>query len=59
MNEGCKIKHLIMGRKEDPEVYKSLSPFFNEGIEYIGEQTNLYGKFYIHKRNHSLEFYHL
>lgn len=40
LDEGFKIKLLIMGRKEDPEVYKSLSPFFNEGIEYIGEQKD-------------------
>lgn len=40
LDEGFKIKLLIMGRKEDPEVYKSLSPFFNKGIEYIGEQKD-------------------
>ena len=40
LDEGLRAKLLIMGRKEDLEVYDSLQPFFNKGIEYIGEQKD-------------------
>lgn len=40
LDEGERVRLLIMGRKEDPEVYDSLKSFFNDSIEYLGEQRN-------------------
>lgn len=40
LDDGEKVKLLIMGRKEDPEVYDSISPYLGNGIEYIGEQKD-------------------
>lgn len=40
LDDGIKAKLLIMGRKENTEIFETISPFFCDGIEYIGEQKD-------------------
>lgn len=40
LSDGVNAKLLIMGRREDVEVYNAISPYFSNNIKYIGEQKD-------------------
>lgn len=40
LNEGVKAKLLLMGRKEDADVYENIRPYFGDRIKYLGEQKD-------------------
>ncbi|MBR0503137.1 MAG: glycosyltransferase family 4 protein [Paludibacteraceae bacterium] len=41
IEEGCKVRLLILGRVEDNELLPPLSKYFNDNILYLGEKTDV------------------
>lgn len=41
IDEGCKVRLLIIGRVEDCELLSQLSMYFNDNILYLGEKTDV------------------
>lgn len=41
IEEGCKVRLLIIGRVEDCELLSQLSMYFNDNILYLGEKTDV------------------
>lgn len=40
LHDGVKARLMLIGRKEDEDIYNNVAPYFSDNIVYLGEQKN-------------------